>query len=130
MTFEIRPLRSDDRGWGADTIRERWGSEIAVAHGEAHRSAELEGFVAIREGRPVGLLTYALEGDALEIVTIDAFEPRRGIGRALVDAVRGLGVRGCGSSRRTTTSRHSGSTWRSGSSSRRCTRGPSSAHAS
>jgi ribosomal protein S18 acetylase RimI-like enzyme len=92
MTFEIRPLRSDDRGWVADTIRERWGSEIAVAHGEAHRPAELEGFVAIREGRPVGLLTYALEGDALEIVTIDAFEPRRGIGRALVDAVRGLGA--------------------------------------
>jgi ribosomal protein S18 acetylase RimI-like enzyme len=90
VTFEIRALRPDDREWVADTRRERWGSEIAVAHGVVYRPAELDGFLAVRDDRPVGVLTFAIEDDALEIVTIDAFEPRRGVGRALVEAARAL----------------------------------------
>jgi len=56
------------------------------------RPADLPGFAALDGERLVGLLTYAHDGDAIEIVTIDAFEPRRGVGRALVEAVRGLGA--------------------------------------
>ena len=44
-------------------------------------------------GRRVGLLTYLVRDDACEIVTIDAFEPGRGIGTALLDAVKSLGHR-------------------------------------
>jgi len=92
VSIEIRPVADDDRGWVAATIRERWGSDIAVAHGVIHRPAELEGFVALEGSRPVGLLTFSRDGDALEIVTIDALEPRHGVGRALVDAVVALGA--------------------------------------
>ena len=92
MSIEIRPLADGDRGWVAATIRERWGSDIAVAHGVIHRPAELEGFVALEGSRPVGLLTFSRDGNALEIVTIDALEPRHGVGRALVDAVVALGA--------------------------------------
>jgi len=92
VSIEIRPVADGDRGWVATTIRERWGSDIAVAHGVIHRPAELEGFVALEGSRPVGLLTFSRDGDALEIVTIDALEPRHGVGRALVDAVVALGA--------------------------------------
>lgn len=44
-------------------------------------------------GRRVGLLTYLVRDDACEIVTIDAFEPGRGIGTALLDSVKALGHR-------------------------------------
>ena len=74
-------------------IRERWGSEIVVAHGVVYQPMLLPGFVAEEEGRPVGVLTYVLEGDACEIVTIDAFEEGRGVGTALIDAVIALGAR-------------------------------------
>ncbi len=93
MTFEIRPLREDERGWVRETIRDRWGSEVVVGHGVVYEPAALEGFVALERGRPVGLLTYVIEGDACEVVTIDAFDEGRGVGAALVDAVRGLGSR-------------------------------------
>jgi ribosomal protein S18 acetylase RimI-like enzyme len=91
--IHVRPLREDERGWVRSTIRERWGSEIVVAHGNVYEPALLPGFVAEDEGGPVGLLTYILEGDACEIVTIDAFEEGRGIGSALIGAVKGLGAR-------------------------------------
>jgi len=78
---------------GRSTIRERWSSEIVVAHGVVYEPALLPGFVAEEEGDPVGLLTCVLEGDACEIVTIDAFEEGRGVGSALIGAVKGLGAR-------------------------------------
>lgn len=91
--IHVRPLREDERGWVRSTIRERWSSEIVVAHGVVYEPALLPGFVAEEDGAPVGLLTYVLEGDACEIVTIDAFEEGRGIGSALIGAVKGLGAR-------------------------------------
>jgi ribosomal protein S18 acetylase RimI-like enzyme len=92
VTFEVRPLAEGDRGWVAETIRERWGSDEQAGHGVVYRPAELPGFVALDGERRVGLLTYVHDGGELEVVTIDAFEPRRGVGRALIDAVRALGA--------------------------------------
>ena len=92
MTFEVRPLADPERGWVANTVAERWGSETVVVHGVVYRPHQLDGFVAVDGDRPVGLVTYSRDGDGLEIVTLDAFEPRRGVGRALVEAVRALGA--------------------------------------
>jgi GNAT superfamily N-acetyltransferase len=91
--IDVRPLRDDERGWVSSTIRERWGSEIVVAHGVVYEPARLPGFVAEDEGGPIGLLTYVLEHDECEVVTIDAFEEGRGVGTALIDAAKALGAR-------------------------------------
>ena len=37
---------------------------------------------------PVGLLTYAVRDGACEVVTLDSFAERRGVGSALLEAVR------------------------------------------
>ena len=89
--IEVRPLREEDRAWIRRMQVERWGSEISVAHGVAYEPARLPGFVAEDDGRPVGVLTYHLDDDACEIVTIDALEPRRGVGTALMEAAVRLG---------------------------------------
>jgi len=91
VTVTVRDVRDDERDWVRGVIRERWGSAIAVAHGVAYEPATLPGFVAEDDGRAVGLLTYHVQAGACEIVTIDAFEERRGVGTALVEAVRALG---------------------------------------
>lgn len=91
MAITVRELRDEDRGWVADVMVDRWGSPIAVAHGVVFEPAALPGFMAEEDGRPVGLLTYHVEGDGCEIVTIDAFEEGRGVGTALVEAAKALG---------------------------------------
>jgi ribosomal protein S18 acetylase RimI-like enzyme len=87
----VRPLRPDDRDWVRDRVAERWGSPTVVAHGVVYEPSSLPGFVAEDDGRSVGLLTFIVEGDECEIVTIDAFEEGRGVGAALIDSVKGLG---------------------------------------
>ncbi len=85
----VRRLEPSDRPWVARTIRKRWGSDVAVAHGVAYRPAELPGFVAESGGEAVGLLTYRVGEGGLEVVTIDAFPERRGVGTALLTAAVG-----------------------------------------
>ena len=70
-----------------------------VAHGVVYRPDTLQGIVATDElGDIVGLLTYAVDGEACEIVTIDAMVEGRGVGSLLIDAIVGI-ARGAGCSR-------------------------------
>ena len=87
MTFEVRPAREEDRDWIRDLIEERWAGEFVVGHGVVSQPAELDGFVAVEGADVVGLATYRIEGDACEIVTIDALVEGRGVGSTLVEAV-------------------------------------------
>jgi ribosomal protein S18 acetylase RimI-like enzyme len=84
--ISIRPISSDDRAWVAATTIERWGDETVVGHGVVYHPAELPGFIADRDGTPVGLLTFAIDGEACEVVTIDALVEGIGAGTALLDA--------------------------------------------
>jgi ribosomal protein S18 acetylase RimI-like enzyme len=63
-----------------------WGSTVAVAHGTAYELTALPTLVAEHGGALVGILTYNLDGDALEVVSIDAFNRHRGVGSALLAA--------------------------------------------
>jgi ribosomal protein S18 acetylase RimI-like enzyme len=88
MAIEIRNLDPADGPRVAGWMVEHWGSEIAVAHGSVYRPAELPGFVAVDGDEWLGLLTYHIEGDACEIITVDSLLPNAGIGTALIHAVR------------------------------------------
>ena len=91
--FNIRPLERDDREWVAHFLDEHWGTTQVVSRGKAVYGHLLPGFVAEREGEDskteqVGLLTYNVEEDACEITTLDSTDEGKGIGTALVEALR------------------------------------------
>lgn len=74
-----------------ETIRmfmcENWGSSLMVSGGKEHQLEELPGFVALSEDGIIGIITYELIGNMCEIVSLDSFEERKGIGTKLVDCV-------------------------------------------
>jgi len=84
---DIRALSEADRHWVEQLVRERWGDEIVVGRGKVWRPAELPGFGAFAGERCTGLVTYELDGEACEIVTIDALDEGQGIGSALLESV-------------------------------------------
>ena len=87
--MDIRPLAESDRDWVERLVVERWGDSVVVGRGEVWVPADLPGFAALEGEGCVGLVTYKVDGNACEIVTIDALEEGRGIGTALLDAVVG-----------------------------------------
>jgi ribosomal protein S18 acetylase RimI-like enzyme len=96
VTFTVRPVSEADRDWVLEVVR-GWGADFVITRGRKVYPAEIDAFLAVdASGRRLGLVTYELSGDECEIVTLDALERFRGIGTALVEAVKEDGrVRGC-----------------------------------
>ena len=88
MTFNIRALREADRERVAHFLETHWGSSRIVTRGRIHHADELLGFLAEVEGELVGLLTYQIERNACEIVSLNSTMQGRGIGSALLSAVK------------------------------------------
>jgi GNAT superfamily N-acetyltransferase len=85
----IRAVHDSDRPMLTWLVTELWGSPVVAVHGTLFRPAELGGFIAERAGRIVGLLTYDLAAETLEIVTLNAIERRTGVGTRLIETAVG-----------------------------------------
>ena len=90
----LRDAESGDRDWMMRRLCASWGeSATAVAGGRRHDLAELPACVALLDGEPAGIVTYRIEGDECELVTLDSFAERRGVGSALLERVVSLARR-------------------------------------
>jgi N-acetylglutamate synthase-like GNAT family acetyltransferase len=85
--LEVRPISEQDRVWIEALLREHWGSTIQVTRGRLHDASRLPGYVAVYAQERAGLITYRVEGNACEIITLNSLVEGQGIGIALVQAV-------------------------------------------
>jgi ribosomal protein S18 acetylase RimI-like enzyme len=100
---EGRPVRGDIGLASADLIRRVWeeqsgGCPIVSVDDRTYEPEDVEGLVwRDPKGEADGLVTFAVEGDRAEIVSLHAFVQGRGIGSCLMDAaeeeLRRRGVR-------------------------------------
>ena len=82
------PITDRDREWLRNYLQERWGSSQVVSRGIVYQADTLPGFIAKWKGEPAGLLTYHIEGDACEIVSLNSDIEGVGIGTALLEAAK------------------------------------------
>ena len=71
----------------AERLRERWGSELVVTRGRVRDASSLLGFIAEAGGERIGLATYEVRGSECELITLDSYRERIGVGSALLVAV-------------------------------------------
>ena len=83
----IRELRESDRPWLADLMTRAWGLPVVSISG-VYDSSTLPGFVSDEPGGPAGAVTYHLTEGGCEVVTLNSLHPGRGIGSALLAAVK------------------------------------------
>jgi GNAT superfamily N-acetyltransferase len=95
VALRVRAGEAADREWITDTLTASWGGTMVVAHGVVYDAstlpaliAELDGETAEEPGQPerVGLLTYDITAQGLEVVSIDAPVRHAGAGSALLAA--------------------------------------------
>jgi len=87
MSFTVRSLTDDDRPWLTGFMTERWGVPLAAGGGRLHRLDDLPGFAAVSaDGAVAGVVTYLIEADTCEVVSIDSVVQGEGIGTALLEA--------------------------------------------
>lgn len=83
----IREMTSDDREWAHTLIAEHWGGITMVTRGVLYDMRQFPGVIAWRDGMPVGLATYRIDGDACELMSINSLIEDSGVGTALLRAV-------------------------------------------
>ncbi|UBU15341.1 GNAT family N-acetyltransferase [Nonomuraea gerenzanensis] len=90
MSISVRDTRPDDLPAVTRVLTESWGGTtlMVLGSGELVDVAKLPGFVAEVDGELAGLVTYLEQDGAVEIASLNAVLPGRGVGRALLDAVR------------------------------------------
>lgn len=83
----IRPYSESDRAW-AEGVVAGFGGALQARRGELIDVLALPGFIAERDGEPVGMLTYRRESESCELAFIAALDQHHGVGSALLDALR------------------------------------------
>ena len=96
MRFSIKRVGENDCDWVLQMAR-GWGADFIVSRGRKIYPAEIEGYYAVDEsGERIGLVTFECVGEQCEVVTLDAFCKRQGIGTALLDEMQQeVASRGC-----------------------------------
>jgi hypothetical protein len=79
-----RPYEPGDRRWAEGLLEEHMGSSRVARLGEVIEAAGLPGLVAEREGERLGLLTWILDGDQLEVLSLHCRVENVGAGSALL----------------------------------------------
>lgn len=85
--FEIRPIREKDRDLLPSFLSSFWRSERMVAKGRLFYPAMQEGYLAWRENEMIGLATYEINGEEIELTLLDSRERTQGVGSRLVEEV-------------------------------------------
>ncbi len=88
MNFTLHPICPADAEWVMVFVVEHWGDEIIVIHDQIFTPHTHPGFFAHVDGELAGLITYRLDSDSCEILTLNSQLPGQGVGSALIDAVR------------------------------------------
>lgn len=85
--MEFRKLEEADKDWVNEFIREHWGSEQVVVHDTIYLPCCMDGFVAEDNNSKAGLITYIIQNNKCEIVTLNSIIEHKGYGRNLIDLV-------------------------------------------
>lgn len=85
MSLLIRPMTENDIQYVRDVFISRWDADFVVSRGKKHIPEDLDGFIATMDGKNVGLLTYKIKKAEMEIISLDSFQERSGVGTALIN---------------------------------------------
>ena len=97
-------VKDADRQAVAQFIEKHWKSRIVMSQGKVFHPHKEEGVLERRDGEIVGLLTYHMNDDGMEILTLNSVLEGQGIGSSLMlDAIEEARRRNCSCISLTTT---------------------------
>jgi len=86
--FKIRKIEKKDREWVRKFISKEWSAEKVVSRGKIYYPHQLPGFVAFNDKQYLGVITYHIEKENCEIVSLNSIFKKKGIGSALVRKIK------------------------------------------
>jgi GNAT superfamily N-acetyltransferase len=85
--LEVRPVAAEERSQLVELVQKEWGTIEVVSRGEVHNLSRCPALFCLDGDRVVGLATYSINGPSCEVLTMNAFEQRLGIGSRLLEGM-------------------------------------------
>jgi ribosomal protein S18 acetylase RimI-like enzyme len=63
---------------------ENWNTDSVYSNGTNHKLDNLNGFIAMQDDEIVGILTYMVANQKLEVISVDSFMENYGVGSTLL----------------------------------------------
>ncbi|KZL14479.1 MULTISPECIES: GNAT family N-acetyltransferase [unclassified Pseudovibrio] len=86
MSIQVRAIEPEDREQVVELLVNRWTSPEQLLDGEMVDASRLPGYLALDEGRLVGMITLIKREQEWEILTLDSLQRWGGVGTLLLDA--------------------------------------------
>jgi len=85
--FDITEIKTADSPLIASFITDRWSSPMSVSRGRIFNTADLLGYILKRDKEVIGLVTYKIDRDDCEIITLDSKLTNQGLASQLIAKV-------------------------------------------
>jgi GNAT superfamily N-acetyltransferase len=82
--MKLRKIDRENRERVNDFIVRQWFTLQMVVHGESIDLGKAEGWYACEDDEIIGLLTYRITGNGMEILSLDSLRENKGTGTALL----------------------------------------------
>jgi ribosomal protein S18 acetylase RimI-like enzyme len=86
-SYEIRSIEERNREQVKKWFISRWKSDFLVSKGKKHSFDDLDGFLALDNGRILGIATFRSDpsDNSMEVISLDSFQENIGIGSSLIN---------------------------------------------
>ena len=85
--MEWKRISTSDRTLVDEFIRQQWYTTTMIIRGKEVDMTQTEGFYVKEQEDIIGLITYLVSDDVLEVTSLNSLRENQGIGSKLVDAV-------------------------------------------
>ena len=85
--MEWKRISTSDRTLVDEFIRQQWYTTTMIIRGKEVDMTQTEGFYVKEQEDIIGLITYFVSDDVLEVISLNSLRENQGIGTKLVDAV-------------------------------------------
>lgn len=85
--FIIQEIGIEHKSLVGSFISEKWGSPMSVSKGRMFDTTQLPGFICVEDSIIAGLVTYNIDTEGCEIVTLNSEQGNQGLGTRLIEKV-------------------------------------------
>ena len=92
MEYIIEKITDENRQHVNEILKTEWEATDIIVRGRIIDGTKLNGFLAVKNDKIIGLITYMIEDNECEIVSLNSFEENKGIATRLIDTVKELAI--------------------------------------
>ncbi len=93
MEYNIEEITEKNRQRVNDILINEWEATDIIIRGKIIDGTKLDGFLAMKDNEIIGLITYMIENNECEIISLNSFEENKGIATRLINIVKALAIK-------------------------------------